>query len=118
RKDFVSSAADEISRLRRWACPEIGKLDVRAIQPKHVHAVLVAARDAGKARQTVVHLRQDIANVFDALKAEGVVSSNPAAGVELPLFKKTPTKTRAVLTDEELAIYLAWRHPNEKYRWA
>jgi len=54
--------------------------------------------------------------VFAALKREGTIKANPADDAELPRFPTQVRKQRAVLTDAELAVYLAWEHPDETWR--
>ncbi len=114
-RDGVASAKDEIARLRAYAFPEIGPLDVRRITSLQVTDALDAAKEAGRARQSVQHLKQDIANVFAALKREGEVTANPASDAELPAYPQEVRKERAVLTDEELVRYLAWEHPDARH---
>jgi integrase len=68
-------------------------------------------RDAGKRRQTCAHTLQAIRVVFEALRREGAVPSNPADDATMPRFKTEVRKERAVLSDDELARYLEWEHP-------
>lgn len=101
----------ELSRLNRFAVPELGGRLVTKLNARHVNAALDACKAAGKSRQTCQHLKQDISTVFAALKREGVIERNPADDAEVPRFVDTTTKERAVLTDEELAVYLAYDPP-------
>jgi hypothetical protein len=114
--DGEKSAKDEIARLRRYAIPDLGLLDVARIDAGHINAALDEAKNKGKGRETVQHLRQDLANVFSVLKRERVLDRNPADESELPNFSQEVRKVRAVLTDDELARYLAWTHPDETWR--
>ena len=118
KADGVKSCADEIQRLRDYAFPEFGKQDVTRIDTTAVNGCLDACKRAGRARQTVVHLHQDIGNVFTVLKREGAVKANPAADAELPKFAKQMVKQRSVLTDIELGHYLGWVHPDPRFRGA
>ncbi len=117
-KDGVKDAKNELHRLRAFAFEEMGDMPVTEVQTLNVNAVLDAAKAAGKSRQTVAHLRQDIRNVLAAAKREGTLASNPADDAEMPKFPETVRKERAVLTDPELARYLAWQHPDERYATA
>jgi len=114
----LKTTDDELSRLKRFAFPEFGAAPVTKITTRHVNAALDAVRAAGRSRQTAVHVKQDVANVFAALKREDALRENPADGAELPVYAKTLRKVRAVLSDEELVRYLAWQHPDERHRMA
>jgi site-specific recombinase XerD len=107
----------DLASLRRYALPLIGHMDALAIQPYDVNAVLDAVQRAGKSQQTVIHVKQQIANVFVQMRREGSRRDNPAADATLPTFNEVK-KERAVLTDTELALYLAWAHPNERAQCA
>ncbi len=106
-----ASSKDERARLKRYAFPELGARLVTKVNARHINAALDACKAAGKSRSTVQQLKQDIANVFTMLKREGVVERNPADDAEIPRYKATQKKERAVLTDDELAIYLAYEPP-------
>jgi hypothetical protein len=118
KKDGVKSATDEDSRLKRYAVPELGAMLVTAVRTLDVNGVLDACKAKGRDRQTVVHLKQDLGNVFSVLKREGAIKVNPVNEAEVPKYGKTVKKTRAVLTDEELVSYLDWQHPLEKHQGA
>ncbi|HMR80814.1 MAG TPA: hypothetical protein PKD61_37145, partial [Polyangiaceae bacterium] len=83
-KDGVKDAKNELHRLRAFAFEEMGDMPVTEVQTLNVNAVLDAAKAAGKSRQTVAHLRQDIRNVLAAAKREGTLASNPADDAEMP----------------------------------
>jgi hypothetical protein len=100
--DGVKTAKDELARLNAYAIPTLGELEITAITTGHVNETLDAAKAAGLARGTVVHLKQDMANVLARAKREGVIKVNPCVDAELPKFKKTVKKVRAVLADDEL----------------
>jgi integrase len=112
KADGVRSAADELARLKRYAA-DLSAFEVKKIKTGMVNTVLDTTKAAGKSRQTVQHLKQDIANVFAMLKREGVVTMNPVTEAELPKFAKTVKKVRTTLTDDELFTYLSWQHPEE-----
>ncbi|MBE7480266.1 MAG: tyrosine-type recombinase/integrase [Polyangiaceae bacterium] len=118
KADGVKGAKDELARLRAYANPALGHLDTTTITAQHIHEALDFAKGEGRSRQTVAHLLQDIRNVFAALKREGTIEQNPADDAELPKFASEVRKERAVLTDAELAHYLAWVHPDEAQRLA
>jgi len=118
KADGVKSSADEIQRLRDYAFPEFGQQDVTGFDTTAINGCLDSCKRAGRARQTVVHLLQDMNNVFGVLKREGAIRSNPTTEAELPKFAKQMVKQRSVLTDVELARYLEWVHPDERFRGA
>ena len=108
----------ELASLRHHAFETIGPIAVDAITPKDINSVLDAGKDAGLARQSVQHLRQRMANVFEALRREGAVTTNPVREASMPKFGKQVRRERAVLTDHELAVYLSWEHPLERFQEA
>jgi site-specific recombinase XerD len=115
-RDGVVSAADGWSRLKRWVFPTLGRRDVNEIKTREIDRVLDKVRDAGKAKDTVDHVLNDIRAVFRFLQRNGEIESNPATGATMPRFPRRVRKERAVLTDGELLIYLAWVHPDEEQR--
>jgi integrase len=117
-RDGVKSVKTERARVRDYARPALGTLDVTKIGTLEINDVLDECKAAGKSRQTVAHLKMDLVNVFGMLKREGAVLTNPAEDAELPKFPKTTRQERAVLTDDELARYLAWEHPQPRHRGA
>jgi site-specific recombinase XerC len=115
--DGVSSAKDELARLKRFA-GDILDVEVTAVTTGHVNTVLDSTKGAGKSKQTVQHVKQDLANVFAMLKREGAIAASPVTEAELPKFAKKVRKVRSVLTDAELVRYLGWVHPEEHWQTA
>lgn len=118
KADGSKDAKNEIARLRQYAVPAIGHLEAARVKPTDINAALDLCKSNGKARQTVQHLRQDLRNVFGVLRREGVIAQNPVDDSEMPKFSAELRKERAVLTDDELARYLAWEHPDKAQRGA
>src|SRR5262249_35474381 len=108
----------EIARLRTYALPSLANLNVVDVEALDVNEALDECKAAGKSRQTTAHLKMDLVNVFAMLKREGAIGVNPAEAAELPKFPGGVVKERAVLTDDELARYLAWEHPQARHREA
>lgn len=106
----------ELSSLRRYAREPIGHMAVGAVRPTDINAVLDAGKDAGLSRQSVQHLRQRMSNVFAALQREGAIDANPVRDAAMPRFPEAVRRERAVLTDAELAVYLAWTHPKARFQ--
>ena len=91
----------------RHIAPVIGEMGVTAIRPHHVRAVLEHGLEKRLSRGTLAHLRSAMGVVFRELYQEGVIAQNPARGVGIPRAARNDRRERAVLTDEELAAYLA-----------
>jgi integrase len=107
-----------MARMRAFAFPTLGSIDVTKIETPLVNEVLDECKRLGKSRQTTAHLKMDLSNVFAALKREGAIKVNPVDEAELPKFPDELVKERAVLTDEELVRYLGWEHPQPRHREA
>lgn len=90
-------------RLRDYALPSMGDIEVYRIESSDVAVVLDNACDkAGKKSGTLNNLRVDISRILSALKREGAVRVNVALGVELPEAAVVDDRPRIVLTDEEV----------------
>src|SRR5690606_7861163 len=100
----------------------LGPMLPASIRAAHVRSVLEEARDKGKSRQTLTHIKNDISAVLGSLWRDELLPENVCARVRvpeaLPEVTEQSKKERAVLTDAELAVYLAWVHPDERYRGA
>lgn len=117
-QDGVKSAKNEMARMRAYAFSTLGSVDVTKIEASMINEALDECKRLGKSRQTTAHLKMDLVNVFAALKREGAIKVNPVKEAALPKFPDTVVKERAVLTDDELARYLAWEHPQPRHREA
>jgi integrase len=89
-------------------------MPVDKVRPADIRLALELAKETGKSQKTLANIRASASAVFDELWRSEVIADNPV--------KRTPTirakvdrRERAVLTDEELALYLAWRHPDERF---
>lgn len=110
-------AREDLAALRKHAMPVIGPMSVVSIEPSDINSVLDRVKDVGLSRQSVQNLKQKISNVFAKLRREpGGVKVNPVEESTMPDFPKAVTKERAVLTDSEFAIYLAWQHPKKGFQ--
>jgi integrase len=117
RAEGVRSVMHEELRDRLWIVPSIGNRDVRGIRPADIEQLLTDARAAGKSVGTLAHIRSAAHIVFDALWRAEIIEANPVAKVRLPRMKRD-RRERAVLTDIELAAYLAWEHPDDRHKLA
>jgi integrase len=111
----VVSADIERSRLRLYA-ESIAESAVTAVETVHANQVLDAAAAAGLSKQSVIHVRQAMRVVFGQLKREGAIKVNPVDDAELPRMKPETKRERVILTDEELAAYLAYAPEQERDR--
>lgn len=116
----MRTASWRLRRLEAYVFGALGPMDPATIRASHVRAVLEAARDAGKARDTLLHIKHDISAVLGDLWRAELIAENVTARVKapeaLPAVTLRSKKERAVLTDDELARYLAWEHPEESER--
>ncbi len=100
----VPSAPARLSRLRRWAFPELGAMLVTAIRPGHISTVLEHVASLGRSATTLAHMRGDMIYVFGRLLKEEAIPRNPARGelVDTPPGV-TDERQRAILRDDEFA---------------
>jgi len=105
------SAPDDYARLSTYAFDAIGDVPVGEIKAEQVNEVLDHARDEGLSKQTVIHLRNSIRHVFKTLCREKAVAANPVDESALPDFPQEIKRTRAVLEDAELLMYLSYEPP-------
>jgi integrase len=103
----VPSAPARISRLRRWAFPELGDMLVTAIRPGHVSTVLEHVADLGRSATTLAHMRGDMIYVFGRLLKEEAITRNPARGelVDTPPGVQDE-RQRTILRDDEFATFV------------
>lgn len=113
---------DRERRLKKYILPRLGPLDPKAIRVAHIKALLEEVRDMGKARQSLIHIKNDISVVLNDLWQSEVLEQNIADRVNvpeaLPAITKRSKKARATLGDDELGRYLAWRHPDPSHAMA
>ena len=118
----MSTWKDRLHRLTEWAFPVIGKMLPGAVKAAHVTGILEDARDAGKARNTITHLKNDVSAVLGELWRAEELPENVCQRVRvpeaLPEAVEESKRERAVLTDDELVRYLAWEHPQPRFRGA
>ena len=106
---------EDLDKLKNHAFPLIGALPVTAVTTKHVQRILKAMQAAGLELQTAKHVRNAMNAVFkdivldDELPYE--LAGNPVLVATMPDFGKRLKKERASLEDDELLVYMRWRHP-------
>lgn len=104
-RDGMRSVGDRRQRLRDYAMAKLGHLKVDAVRAAHIREVLEATRDAGKSKQTVIHLRNDIRSVFVSLWRDEIVKENPVDKVGIPKGLVVDDRPRQILTDDEFARF-------------
>lgn len=99
---------DRRSRLRRYACPEIGDTRIDNVKVGEIRLLLrtdLVVKNLSKT--SVGHLRNDLRAVFGQLREEGLIPTNPAEGMKLPGNLKEDGRPRIVLTDDEFQQFMA-----------
>lgn len=106
REDGLKSWKDKRQRLRDYAEPVLGHLRIDAVRVGHIREALDSCKTAGKSKQTIVHLRNDLSSVFDWLRREELIEKNPVSLVKVPKFATEDDRPRQILTDEEFVQFL------------
>jgi len=106
RADGLKSWKDKRQRLRDYAEPALGKMRIDAVKTLHIREVLDACKASGKSKQTVVHLRNDLSSVFDAMRRDELIEKNPVSLVKVPKFVTEDERPRQILTDEEFVQFM------------
>jgi len=109
----VRTARDEKRWIDDYVLPTLGPMPLDQVRASHVRAVLEAARtqsvkhpEKGLKRASLANIRGAMNRLFGAAWREEVLSENPVARVRTPKMREVK-KSRAILTDEEFAIFLA-----------
>lgn len=113
----VVSARDEAHNLRAYAYPILGSKRLSEVKPADVKQVISAALAAGRSHETVRKIRAAVFRVFrSAVVTDELVQDNPVAKTELPKRRGVVAvkKKRTILTDEEIAQYLACSKVDEE----
>jgi integrase len=95
-------AKDRLTRLRTYAYPVLGHLEVRYIESANVSAVFKKMVSAGKSKGYCLKMRSDISQVLIELIDERVITSNVALGAKIPDRATTDTRPRMALSDEQM----------------
>ena len=119
KAEGIKSAGYEARHDALYLCPVFGDLPVTAVRPAHIRTALESARDSSVSGKrlgwkSLANIRASASVVFDELWRTEVIPENPVKRAP-PVKAKVDRRERAVLTDEELALYLAWRHPMERF---
>lgn len=106
RAEGLKSWKDRRQRLRDYAEPVLGELELGAVTAANIRDALDRCQAAGKSKQTLTHLRNDLQAVFDTLWRADQVTENPVAKVRVPKHAREDDRPRQLLTDEELARFV------------
>jgi hypothetical protein len=102
RERGEKGAKDRATRVRSYALPILGQIEVARIEPHHVASVLDSMCARGKLSGYILKMRSDISRILSTLRREGAVLHNVALGVELPEDAQVDDRPRIVLTDDEV----------------
>lgn len=122
----LSTWKDRLRRLEQCAFPEFGQMLVTEVRPSHIRNALDrglsgralprqmsggrVAKDRPWSRQNLVHLKNDMSSIFQALWRDEIIAENPVARVLVPKNAKTDDRTRVLLSDDEFERFV--RCPN------
>jgi integrase len=112
RAQGIRDVRTEELRERIHILPHLGPLAVTSIKPSHVRTLLEDAQAKGKSHGTLRHIYRIVSGRLAVAWREELIPENPASRVKVPTGK-VDRRERAVLTDQELGLYLAWQHPDE-----
>lgn len=101
RKKIINRA----QRLRDYALPSLGDMEVGRVEPHDVARVLDAMAAQGKAKGTCNTMLADISRVFALVRRGGGVKNNPALDVGLPEEAYVETRLPIILEDYELLTF-------------
>jgi integrase len=96
---------DRRARLRDYALPTMGRIEVGRVEAHHVSSVLLDMAKKGKSRRTLLKMRSDLSVLLAALKSEGARKDNPARELPLPSIAMMDGRERLVLSDEEIVLF-------------
>jgi len=102
----IGMVRDERCSLVNDVLPLLGELDVGAVRPVHVRAVLDRAVERALARNTISHLRALLHRFFKQAWQDELIPENPVARVPMPRVREV-RRDRSILTDAEFVRYLA-----------
>ena len=116
RSELSAGDADNI-RLHVLARRDVGSLAVADLRVSHVKAVRDETLES-MSRLTAIKVLGALRRLLALAVEDEVIETNPARDVRVkPLrgAERVPKKRRAILTNPELAAYLAWKHPDEQH---
>lgn len=95
-----STRARDVAYARTWLIPDLGDRRLCDLRPSDVASWLTRLTAGGLAPRTVREHRSALASLLRAAVVEGLLDTNPAAGVKSPAV---PSREARFLTPDELA---------------
>lgn len=100
--------------------PNIGQLQLQAIEPKDVQAMVNKLKDAGRAHSSIKKAYEAVNACFKLGVIQKTVQSNPALGVTIPSKKLFPAKKIHFYTKEEAQqlieqAMICWTNGTRRY---
>ncbi len=105
-REGVVMARDERTYWRKYMAPILNDLALIEIRGVHCQTVIDEAAAKGLAHGSLGHLKRLLTRVFKSARRAEIITGNPAEFVELPK-RRGIRKERAILTDHEIAIFMA-----------
>jgi integrase len=122
KRGGTATWSERLSRLEKYVFPKIGAMTPKHIKASTVLALLKDVRDLGRSQQTMTHVKVDISIVLGDLLQNDDIERNVCSKLDvpeaLPAASERTKKEREVLSDEELSLYLSWRHPDPRHQIA
>lgn len=106
---------DERRLLEHYVYPVIGDVLLTDVRAPQLRIILDRAVELGKARETVRHLRGAMSRLFGEAWRDEAIAENPVLRVKMPSMRVSK-RERAILTDTELAQFLASPAPDLELR--
>jgi integrase len=108
RRDGLRTANARLARLEKHVFPALGAVQVGAVAPSDISAVLAAAARGGLAAESLRQLGVDIRTVFNELVRDDLLEKNPARVEKIRMPKaRRDTRKRVLLTDPEFLVLIA-----------
>jgi hypothetical protein len=98
-------AKDRRTRLRAYAYPVMGQVEVGRVKTSHVVSVMEAMVSAKKGAGYILKMRSDISQILAQLRREDAIESNCARELPLPKSARMDTRIRSCLTTEQVAEF-------------
>ncbi len=111
----LASSANRLGRLRNHVFERLGDKAVEQVTAADVRDVLDLMAKQGLSQGLCTLVRNDIGAVLGALWRDEVLTENVVQRVKVPRLAAVDRRERAVLTDEELGVYLRWEHPESRH---
>lgn len=74
--------------IRREIVPVIGRVELAALRPHHVRAVLLKMQERGHSPATIAQVRSVLGSALRQAVADGIITANPVAAVKRPRIQR------------------------------